>query len=321
MSGETGTDGISLYAGKEVKIMKKLCGTVVPIVTPFTDRDTIDDESLMRLIDYVISGNLQGLFPCGTTGEMMYLTVEERKHIAEVTVRYADGRVPVFIHTGAWNLQDTIELSRHAEKIGADGIGIVTPPFFHISDQGLIDFYVAAAKSVSADFPVYLYAIPQNAVNDLNPDVCEEIARLCQNVVGIKYSYPDFLKMQQFMLVRGGRFSVLSGPDGIFAPFCAAGGDGVVSSNAMVLREHYAAIWDAVQKNDYELAARYQRRTNRLNEVICRINGIAALKVILKSEGILRTDRVRRPYENLSDRQAQALLEELRRLDYKNVSI
>ena len=80
--------------------MQKLYGTVVPIVTPLTEEDTIDVESLKNLVNHVIDGGLQCLYPCGTTGEMMYLTVEERKQVAEVTVKEAAGRVPVFVH--AW---------------------------------------------------------------------------------------------------------------------------------------------------------------------------------------------------------------------------
>ena len=133
--------------------MKRMRGTVVPIVTPLTEEDTVDDESLMRLTDHVINSGMQGLYPCGTTGEMMYLTVEERKHVAEVTVRHAAGRIPVFVHTGAWNLKDTLELSRHAQQIGADGIGVVTPSFYRLSSRELVDFYVSVAGSVPVDFP------------------------------------------------------------------------------------------------------------------------------------------------------------------------
>ena len=301
--------------------MQKLYGTVVPIVTPLTDEDTIDVESLKSLVDYVIDGGLQCLYPCGTTGEMMYLTVEERKLVAEVTVAQAAKRVPVFVHVGAWNLKDTIELAQHAEKIGADGIGVVTPAFYKLSDQGLIDFYVAVANSVSKDFPVYMYAIPQNAINDVNAAVCEAVAKQCPNVLGIKYSYPDFTKLQQFLMVNDEKFSVLVGPDHIFEALCAVGGDGVVSGNAMIVREHYAAIWDAVQKKDYDLATKLQRRTNVLNATMCAINNIAAYKVILKEEGIIKTSNMRRPMENLTPDQEKALLDEMNRLDYKHVLI
>ena len=301
--------------------MQKLYGTVVPIVTPLTDEDTIDVESLENLVDHVIDGGLQCLYPCGTTGEMMYLTVEERKLVAEVTVRKAAKRVPVFVHVGAWNLKDTIELAQHAEKIGADGIGVVTPAFYKLSDRGLVDFYVAVANSVSKDFPVYMYAIPQNAVNDVNPAVCEEVAKQCPNVVGIKYSFPDFTKLQQFMLVKNQTFSVLVGPDHLFEALCAVGGEGVVSGNAMIIREHYAKLWNAIQKKDYDLATKYQRRTNVLNALMCEINNIAAYKVILKEEGVIKTSNMRRPMENLTPEQEKALLEKMKELDYKQVLI
>ena len=301
--------------------MQKLFGTVVPIVTPLTDQDTIDIESVRRLVDHVIDGGLQCLYPCGTTGEMMYLTVEERKLVAEVTVKHTAGRVPVFVHVGAWNLKDTIELAQHAEKIGAEGIGVVTPAFFKLSDQGLVDFYTAVAGSVSPDFPVYMYAIPQNAINDVNVDVCEKVAATCPNVVGIKYSYPDFTKLQQFMMVKNQTFSVLVGPDHLFEALCAVGGDGVVSGNAMIVREHYAAIWDAIQKKDFDLATKYQRRTNILNATMCAINNIAAYKVILKEEGIIATSNMRRPMENLTAEQEKALLDRMKELDYKRVII
>ena len=301
--------------------MKKLYGTVVPIITPLTEADAIDIESLENLVDHVIDGGLQCLYPCGTTGEMMYLTMEERKQVAEVTVKHTAKRVPVFVHVGAWNLKDTIELARHAEKTGADGVGVVTPVFFKMSDQGLADYFVSVAKSVSEDFPVYLYGIPQNAGNDISPSVCEEVVKQCPNVCGIKYSYPDFTKLQQFMLVNDQKFSVLAGPDHFFEPLCAAGGDGVVSGNAMIIREHYKALWEAICEKNYDLAVKYQRRTNVLNGVLCAVNNIAAYKVLLKEEGVIRTAQMRRPMENLTREQEKTLLEEMRRLDYKKVLI
>lgn len=305
----------------EDKDMQKLFGTVVPIVTPLTDEDAVDEGSLRNLVDHVIEGGLQCLYPCGTTGEMMYLTVKERKEVAEITVNHTAGRIPVFVHVGGWNLKDTVELARHAVGIGADGIGVVTPAFYKLSDRGLVDYYEAVARSVPEDFPVYLYGIPQNAVNDLNVAVCEEVAKRCPNVLGIKYSYPDFTKLQQFMMVRDQKFSVLVGPDHLFEALCAVGGDGVVSGNAMIVREHYAAVWDAVQKKDFDAATRYQRRTNVLNAVMCEKNNIAAYKVILKDEGVIKTSNMRRPMENLSAQEEADLLRTMKGLDYKHVIV
>ena len=302
-------------------IMEKLYGVVVPIVTPLTEDDKIDVESTKKLVDHCINNGIECLYPCGTTGEMMYLTMEERKLVAEVVVKHTANRVPVFVQVGAWNQADTIELAKHAVEIGADGIGVVTPIFYKLSDAGLVDFYKAVAESVPADFPVYLYGIPQNAVNDINPATAEAIAQACPNVVGIKYSFGDFTRMQQFMLVRNQTFSVLAGPDHMFAPFCSAGGEGVVSGNAMCLPEHYDHLWEAIKAGDNALATKLQRRTNELNSTMCAINNIAAYKVILKKEGVIATTKVRRPFENLTPQQEADLLEKMAQLDYRKVII
>lgn len=299
--------------------MERLKGVVIPLVTPLTDEDTVDVESMKRLTDYCIDGGMDCLYPCGTTGEMMYLTVEERKIAAEAVVKHAAGKVPVFVHVGAWNQADTIELAKHAVEIGADGIGVVTPAFYSISDKGLIDYYTAVSESVPEDFPIYMYGIKQNAINDLNKYVCEEVAKKCKNVIGVKYSFPDMTRIQELITVKEGDFDVLVGPDHLFEVVCAAGGKGVVSGNAMCVREHYAALWEAIQKGDYELAARIQRRTNTLNSVMCAVNNIAAYKVILKDEGILSTTNMRRPMENLTPEQEKDLLDNLHKLDYKKV--
>lgn len=301
--------------------MERLKGVVIPMVTPLTENDEIDVESLKKLTDHCIEGGMTSLYPCGTTGEMMYLTVEERKLVAETVVKHAAGRIPVFVHVGAWNLKDTIELAQHAAKIGADGIGVVTPSFYTISDAGIIDYYRAVAQSVPADFPVYLYGIKQNAVNDLTKHVCEEVVKTCPNVIGAKYSFPDMTRLQELMTVNGGAFDVLVGPDHLFEAVCAVGGRGVVSGNAMIIREHYKALWEAIQNNDYQLATKIQRRTNVLNATMCAINNIAAYKVILKAEGVIATSKVRRPMENLTEQQEKDLLACLKELDYKNVML
>ena len=299
--------------------MERLKGVVIPMVTPLTEEDQIDVESLRALTDHCIGGGINSLYPCGTTGEMMYLSVEERKLAAETVVKHAAGRIPVFVHVGAWNLADTVTLAKHAADIGADGIGVVTPTFYMISDSGLIDYYRAVAGSVPEDFPVYLYGIKQNAVNDLTKYVCEEVARTCPNVLGAKYSYPDMTRLQELMTVKNGDFDVLVGPDHLFEAVCAAGGKGTVSGNAQIVLEHYRAIWDAICAKDFELATKIQRRTNVLNGVMCAVNNIAAYKVILKHEGVIRTTRMRRPMENLTPAQEAELLQKLEELDYRHV--
>lgn len=294
---------------------------MIPLITPYTENDEIDVASLVRLTDYCIENKMHGLYPCGTTGEMMYLSLEERKLIAETVVKQSAGRLPVFIHVGAWNQKDTIELAKHAVKINADGIGVVTPSFYKLSDQALIDFYVAVAKSVPEDFPVYMYAIPQNAVNDLNKYVCETVANICPNVVGIKYSFADMTRMQELMTVGNGEFDVYAGSDHLFAAFCSIGGKGTVSGNATCIPEHYAALWEAIKAGDYSLATKIQRRANILNSVMCEENNICAYKTLLKHEGIISRTSMRSPLEELSAEKQAELIAKMETLNYKKVII
>lgn len=297
--------------------MKKLYGVVVPVVTPLTEEDRIDTVSLERLVDYCIDSGLQAIYPCGTTGEMMYLSVEERKLVAETAVRQAAGRVPVYIHVGAWNLKDTIDLAEHAVAIGADGIAVVTPAFFSVKEPGLVDYFTAVARRVPKDFPVYLYAIPQCAVNDISPEVAQASSRICPNIIGIKYSYPDMTRIQQMIRIHDGAFSVLVGPDHLFAAVAAMGGDGVVSGNAQIIPAYYEKIWDCLQNKNYEEATSWQHRTNLLNEKLCAINNIAAYKVMLKRDGIIATTKMRRPMENLTPEQEAELIVAMEAMDYR----
>lgn len=299
--------------------MKKLTGVVIPMVTPLTEDDRVDVASLQRLTDFLIDKGVDCLYPCGTTGEMAYLTDDERILVVETVVRQAAGRLPVFAQVGADNTASTIRLAQHAVACGADGIGVVTPWYFQLSDDALLAYYREVAASVPADYPVYLYGIPQNAVNDITKSLAERVAAECPNVVGIKYSFPDMTRLQQLMTIRDGAFDVLVGPDHLYEAVVAVGGKGVVSGNAMIVSEHYCAVRDAMARNDWAAATKYQRKTNILNGILCAKNNIGCYKAVLKEWGIIATARMRKPMEEVSAADTAALMAALKDADYLNV--
>lgn len=301
--------------------MKKLHDIVIPLVTPLTAEDRIDVDSLKNLTDYLIGKGVNCLYPCGTTGEMVYLTDEERMLITQTVVGAAKGRVPVFAHVGAANTDATIRLARHAAACGADGIGVVTPWYFRLSDCALEAFYREVSASVPEDFPVYLYAIRQNAGNDITAALAERIAQMCPNVVGIKYSSPDMTRMQELMAVRDGSLDLLAGADHLYAAVTVAGGKGVVSGNAMILPEHYIAIRDAMAEGDWQTAFRVQRRTNVLNAILCEKNNIGFYKFVLKALGVIATANMRRPMERVSDEDGATRLEALQKAEYQKTPL
>ena len=301
--------------------MKKLYGVVVPIVTPFTPEDQVDVEGLKKLTDFLIEKGVHCLYPAGSTGEMLFMNVAERKLLAETVVKHAAGRVPVFVQVGAMNLKDTLELAAHAVSIGADGIAVVTPSYFKLSDDELFLYYKAVADSVPSDYSVYMYGIPQCSVNDITPELAARVAEACPNVVGLKYSFNDLIRLQKFMEIRGGEFSVFSGCDDAFAMTALAGADGIVSGNAQAIPEHYVAVWDAIQEGDAKKALAIQSRTNMLNHIMCHNFDKARFKAVLKHRGVLEYDCMRAPLQPISKEEAAAMNKLLDEREFEKVLI
>lgn len=302
-------------------IMKHMYDVVIPIITPFNDDDTIDVASLERLTEYLIDKGADCLYPCGSTGEMAYLTDEERMLVTETVVKKAAGRLPVFAQVGARTTESTIKLAQHAAACGADGIGVVTPWYYLLTNDELVNFYCEVSRSVPKDFPVYIYSIHQCAVNNVTAPLAERIAALCPNIIGIKYSYPDFTVMQDLMNVRGGDFDMLVGPDHLYEPIMAMGGQGVISGNAQVVIEHYVAIREAIKANDWKLAARLQKRTNELNAILCAKSNMNCYKIMLKELGVIKSSRMRRPLIELSEDEQVQLIARLKAEGFQTVAV
>lgn len=299
--------------------MKKMYGVNTPISCPMKDGE-VDYKSLANLCNYLIEKGVHGLYPNGSTGEMCYLTLEERKKVLECVLEVNQGRVQVFSMVGALTTKDTIELAQHAEKAGADGIGIVTPYYFKLDEDELFQYFADVAASVSADFSIYLYGIPQLAVNDITPALAERVARACPNVVGIKYSYPDMPRLLDFMNVRGGDFSVLAGPDDLFWALLASGGDGTISGNSNVIPEYYVAIYDAYKAGKYELASKLQAKVNKMIKYISGPNNMSRYKVCLKHRGIIESAEVRKPLRNITAEEEKELIDAIESMNYTDVT-
>lgn len=265
--------------------MKKLFGVTVAMTTPFDAHDNVDITALTTLTEMLIAKGVSCLYPCGTTGEMLRLSVEERKTVAETVINTAKGRLPVFIHVGAMTLKETITLAQHAVSTGADGIGVVTPQFFSASDRELENFFVTVANSLPADYPIYLYNIPQCAANNLKPEVVARIQQQCKNVIGIKYSFADNNTTLSYLTVAE-NFSVLHGYDKLFLGYLDAGCDGTVSGCACVFPEPFVNMYRAYVSNDLKGAKHWQSICVRFSDVLRSGSNMAIFKAALKMRGL-----------------------------------
>jgi 4-hydroxy-tetrahydrodipicolinate synthase len=294
--------------------MKKLFGVTTAMVTPFNDEGHVDFDAIGQLTEFLITKGVNCLYPLGTTGEMLRLSTDERKAVAERVVAQANGRCVVYIHCGAMRQEDTIELVRHAESIGADGVGVVTPQFFGLNAREMETFYLNVSKSVSNDFPIYLYNIPQCSGNDLRPEVIENILNKSSNIVGLKYSFADMVRTIDYLRIKGGEFSVLHGTDSLFLPALMMGCDGTVSGISGVYPEPFVALYKAYLKGDMKEAKRQQDIAINFIKTLRSGSNMAYFKAALAYRGI-PAGHMRAPQLDLLEEEKAELIQQLKKFE------
>ena len=268
--------------------MKQMSGINTALVTPFDADDRIDFDAQQAHIEFLIARGIDNLYPLGTMGEASLLCVEERKAVAEHAVQYAAGRVGVFVQVGSLVLRDAIELARHAHAIGADGIGALTPYYYHLNQNDLIEYYTAIARSVPEDFPVYMYNLPGMSGNDLLPDTIVKLAEL-PNICGIKNTMADCVRTDTLLRHCPPGFRVISGDDYLAFPALSFGAKGVVSGTSNMFPELYVTMYQAVQNNDLHTAAAAQQKIYEVFEVLHGDLRPCYVKAVLEMRGLRRT--------------------------------
>ena len=290
--------------------MKKLYGVITAMTTPFTADGKVDTAALEEQTEYLIEKGIQCLYPCGTTGEMYLMSAEERELVAETVVKKAAGRVTVFIHVGAMTVDETIRLAQHAHKIGADGVGVVTPSYFTVNDRAMVEYYKTVCAALPDDFPVYVYVIPQLAHNDISAATMEQIAAACKNVVGVKYSFADMRRINEYLQVRKGNFSVVPGADDLFLPALVCGCDGVVSGCSGPFPEAFVAVYKAFQSGNLEGARKAQVAATELVKLMQFGGDMSIFKNILTFRGVIG-GHMRKPLLDLTDEQVAQLKQQV----------
>jgi 4-hydroxy-tetrahydrodipicolinate synthase len=285
-------------------------GLVVPLVTPLdAGGESVDEGALAALIEFLIGRRVDSLMVCGTTGEGVLLTDEERQRVAAAAVRAAAGRVPVLVQTGAASTAATLALTRAARDCGADAATVVTPYYFRLPDAALIAHYAAVAESVP-EFPIFLYNIPQNTGNALAPAVVAEIARRCPNVAGIKDSSGNLAQLAEYRSEVPRRFTTLVGSDRLILAALAGGADGAVAGNANAVPEPFVELFDAMAAGDLTRARLAQARVTAVARILGDGGDLSLFKGVLKWRGV-SVGPVRRPLLTAGDDVVAACVREL----------
>jgi 4-hydroxy-tetrahydrodipicolinate synthase len=286
--------------------MLRLKGIIVPIVTPFDEQGRVDEEALGNLCNFLIEKGVHALYPCGTTGEAPLLTAQERKVVAKRVVDVTRGRVPVFIHVGSCITSEAVELAQHAVEIGADGIAAVTPYYFRLSQEALIDYFETIVQAIPVDYPLYLYNIPGCTGNDLLPDSVQILADKYPNILGIKNSMPDLIRDQEYLECRDD-FSVVLGNDHLIASGVYVGCDGAVSGNAQVAPELFVELYEALANKEWEKGLELQRKASVVSELLQNGGNLSLFKYGLAHRGVPVGD-VRAPLVRVDKEEAARIM-------------
>ena len=264
----------------------RLKGSITALITPFAGR-AIDDDAFVRLIDWQIAEGTHGIVPVGTTGESPTLSHDEHKHVIELAVKAARGRIPVIAGTGSNSTEEAIELSQHAESAGADAVLIVTPYYNKPPQSGLYAHYKAIAEAIG--IPIIIYNIPGRSVIDMKVDTMARLAQL-PNIAGVKDATADMQRASQQRLACGPDFVHLTGDDASTLGYMAHGGNGCISVISNIAPRQCADFQNACLAGDFAKARRIHEQLMPLHDVMFIEANPAPVKYMAARLGLCSSD-------------------------------
>ena len=249
-------------------------GSFTALVTPFKN-GSVDEKAFRDLVDWQIAEGTNGLVPVGTTGESPTLTHKEHENVVGWCVDQAKGRVPVIAGAGSNSTAEAVGFSKHAEKVGADAVLIVTPYYNKPTQEGLYQHFKAVNDAVG--IPIFIYNIPPRSVIDMSVATMARLYEL-KNIVGVKDATANIGRVSQQRQAMGPEFVQLSGEDMTALAYNAAGGNGCISVVANVAPRLCAELQETSLSGDYAGALKVQDRLVPLHDAIFVEPGLAGAK-------------------------------------------
>ncbi len=246
-------------------------GIFTALLTPFRD-GSVDEPALRELVERQVAAGLDGLVPCGSTGESATLSHAEHCRVVELTIEAAQGRVQVIAGTGSNNTQESIELTAHAKRAGADGALLISPYYNKPTQEGLVAHYAEIARQT--DFPLLAYNIPGRTASNILPSTMARLAEI-EQVVGVKEACGDIVQISEVVAACPPEFSVLSGDDAMTLPLMAVGGKGLIATSSNVAPAPMLALVRAAAAGEFSRARELHYELLPLFDVLfCETNPI-----------------------------------------------
>ena len=232
-----------------VKIFK---GAFTAIVTPFKEDGRLDEKALKALVEFQIKNKIDGIVPCGTTGESPTLDYEEHHKVIKIVVDASNGKVPVIAGTGSNSTKEAVEMTRKAADAGADASLQVCPYYNKPTQEGLYRHFSEIAKSV--DIPIIIYNIQSRTAVNLETATLARLAKEHSNIVGVKEASGNMPQMMEVISSLPKNFSVLSGDDILTLPLMSCGGHGVISVASNIIPNEIHNLTECALNGDFKKA-------------------------------------------------------------------
>ena len=239
-------------------------GSNVALITPFKD-NKLDKEAYVKLIHFHLENGTHGLVPAGTTGESPTLNHEEHEKVIELCIKESNGKIPVIAGTGSNSTEEAISLTKHAEKVGANGALIVTPYYNKPTQAGLFAHY-SELVNVSSK-PIIIYDIPGRSVIGMTDETMAKLAEY-ELIVGVKDATADLGRPTRLLNVINENFIQLSGEDGTALPYLAAGGHGCISVTANIAPKLLSRMHNAWKQGDIKTAQDINQKLMPLHDAL-----------------------------------------------------
>jgi 4-hydroxy-tetrahydrodipicolinate synthase len=285
-----------------------LSGAMTAMITPFRD-GKVDESRLREQIEFQISSGIDGLVPVGTTGESPTLDFPEHERVIELTVQFANKRVPIIAGTGANATTEALELHRFAKKVGADACLSVNPYYNKPSQEGLYRHFMTLADKV--DLPIVLYNIPGRTGVTMSP---QTVARLSEhpNLIGIKEATGSIDMASEILSLCD--ITIVSGDDSLTLPLMSIGARGVISVVSNLLPEQIKQITSLALDDRFSEATTIHRELFTLTKALFLDGNPVGIKYAMKVAG-KDTGELRLPLVEANDATKQAIQKAMKKLD------
>lgn len=259
----------------------KFSGVMSALVSCIDENENVNEASMRKLMNWHLSEGFSGFYLTGGTGEGPILQKETRKRIVEIAKDEAGDKCDLIVHVGAIDLKTATELAKHAGEVGVDAISSVPPFFFKYGEKQITDYY--KALSDASGLPVLMYASPLSGVN-ITWDMVDRLMDI-PNMIGLKWTSPDYFTMHRIKELRGGNINVINGPDECLLCGLTMGADGGIGATYNVMPKLFSQIYNNFKAGNLAAAQEAQFKANKLICLLIKFGVVCGIKDLLEMLG------------------------------------